>query len=557
MGTFSTIKRVAPGTLVAVAVLALLVLPSLSGAENGWMAGTITAGPSQGPALSGATVTVQNTSFSATTDTEGKYNISVPAGNYTVKVGATNYNDKNSGTLRVKANETTAYDAYLEKLKGSLSGRITDNDDTAVTIGNVELSVEGTSYSATTDADGRYTFDSIEVGTYKVNLAPPAPYPAVNFTTTIKASQNIVKDYKLKAPTVFIFTVKDSRGKPILGATINVGTYSTTTDVDGVATLDVLPATSYVIKIQADGYKTAILDSPIAKGELKAFPVTLQTPSTGGGGGSIPVALVAGVVGAVVVVAIIAVIFMRKKKAPAAGSPTGLPGGAAAPDVPAEPGAPKTQAQKMKEWADFERMYGRPHPDAPGWVSAGAAAASAPKPKCPKDGTSVSYEPFSGQYFCSKCDQRYSAEQVFRKQDEVLEQSRPAEAATRAPGSEEPAKLAAGEKLDLSTAQPSWALEHGQTMTGEDYAAPPGAAIAQGAAPVATPEAAPPTPTAAPMEAAPVSDEEPVSEAAPASIPEGVNPEAGPIFNMPAPIDYSELPPPPPPKEPPKLEGEK
>jgi hypothetical protein len=553
MGTFSTVKRVAPGTLVAVAVLALLVFPSLSGAENGWIAGTIKAGSSDGPPLSGATVGVVNTTFSATTDAEGKYNISVSAGSYAIKVSATNHADKTSGTLVVVDNETTAYDTYVDRLRGSFSGQITDNDDQTA-IEGASLSVEGTSYTATTDPTGRYTFESIEVGSYKVILAPPSPYPTeLNFSVTIKASQNIVKDLKIKAKTSFYFTVKAKDGTPILGATVNVynnqgASYSTTTEVDGVATLEVLPA-AYIIKIQSDGHNTVIMDYTIKKGETKAYPVTLSKSATAGGGGGVSVLLIGGIAGAVVVVALVAVLFMRRKKAPAPGSPAGIPGGAETSLEPAAPGAPKTQAQKMKEWADFERMYGRPHPDAPGWVSAGAAAASAPKAKCPRDGISVTFEPFSGQYFCSRCDQRYTAEQVFRKEDVVLEESRPAEAAMKAPGSEEPTKLAAGEKLDLSTAQPSWALEHGQTMTGEDYVAP-GAAAQQGAPPNATPEAAPPA--SAPMEAAPVSDDEPVAGAAPVTTPEGVNPEAGPLFNMPKPIDYSDLPPPPPPKEPPQ-----
>jgi len=526
-----------------------LVFPSLAGAEDGWIAGTVKDGSSQGSALAGATVAAQGKSGTTITDTEGKYNLTLPAGNYTIVVSALNFADNTSGTLHVVASETTVYDTFLEKLKGSLSGRITDKDDPLVAIGNVVLNVEGTTYSTTTDLEGNYQFASIEVGTYKVDLVPPPPYLPDNFTVTIKADPPIKKDLRLKAPTVFEFTVKDSERQPILDATITMGGYSNTTDENGWTRLDVLPGT-YVIKIQADGYKTVIMDSTIAKGDTQAFPITLKKVSTGGGGGGLPVLLIGGAVAAVVVVVLIVVIFMMRKKAPA-GGPAGAAGGPGAPDEVAVPGAPKTQAQKMKEWADFERMYGRPHPDAPGWVSAGAAAASAPKPKCPKDGSSVTFEPFSGQYFCTKCDERYTAEQVFRKEDVVLLESRPAEAAARATGAEEPTKLPAGEKLELSAAQPTWALEHGQTMSGEDYVTP-GAAAPQGSGPAAASESAPAPPAAAPMEAAPVSDDEHAAEAAPATVPEGVNPEAGPIFNMPKPIDYSELPPPPPAREPPK-----
>jgi hypothetical protein len=548
MGTLSTVKSVAPGTLVAVAFLAFLVLPALAGAEDGWISGTITSGILGDP-MAGATVNVQNATYSGTTDTGGNYNISVPPGNYTVKASATNYADKVSGTLQVTAGNTTGYSTYLEKLKGSLSGRITDYDD-STPIQYISVTPEGSLVGgAMTDADGRYSFDSIDVGNYKMDLTPLPPYSATNFTVVIKAGQNVVKDIRLKSVSMVVFTVKDSGGKPILGATITVGNYSTTTDVDGLATLEVAPY-HYVWKVQADGYKTVIQDDTVNKGDIKAYSVSMTKVSSGGGGAGIPLALVGGAAVAVVVVLLVVVIFMRRKKAPS-GGPAGSPGAAGAGGEAAAPGAPpgqKTQAQKMKEWADFEKMYGKPHPDAPGWISAGAAAASAPKPKCPKDGGSVTFEPFSGQYFCSKCDQRYTADQVFRNEDVVLLESRPAEAAARAPGSEEPTKLAAGEKLDLSTAQPSWALEHGQTMTGEDYVA-----VGQPAPAAAV---APAPPDAPPMEAAPVSDEEPAAEAAPVSTPEGVNPEAGPLFSMPKPIDYTDLPPPPPPKEPPKLEGD-
>ncbi len=543
--------------LAALVVLALLAFPSMAGAENGWISGVVKDGSPGGPGLAAVTVSLVNTSWSTTTDAGGKYNISVPAGNYTVKASVTNYADSLSEVMHVSPNETTALDTFLEKLKGSISGRITDTDD-GKAIPGVAISLEGTSYTSTTDEDGRYDIQGIDVGSYKWILRPPRPYDEVNSTTTVKAGQNIIKDYKLKAPTKFTFMVKGSGGAPLLGATVTAKnnqaglSYTATTDSDGLATLDVLPNT-YVVTIEADGYKAFITTYTIAKGDNTAPPpITLSKVSDGGGGGGLPVALIGGAAAFIVAVLVIVAVLLLRKKKLSTGGPGATPGTPGAPAESAEPGAPpgqKTQAQKMKGWADFERMYGRPHPEAPGWVSAGAAAAAAPKPKCPRDGSTVTFEPFSGQYFCSKCDQRYKAEEVFRKEDEVLEQSRPADAPRTAPGTGEPEERPAGEKLELSAAQPTWALEHGQTMTGEDYAAPGGAAPP--APPPASPSGAAPQ-AAAPMEAAPVSDDEPAADAAPAAMPEGVNPEAGPIFNMPKPIDYTDLPPPPPPKEPPK-----
>jgi hypothetical protein len=528
----------APGTLVSVALLAFLVLPALAAAEDGYIAGNVKNGLLGGP-LSGATVALANTSFSTTTDAQGGYNLSAAPGNYTLRISATNYAEKTRENIRVTAGETTTFDTYLEKLKGSLSGRITDYDD-GTPVQKVLVSPEGY-LGAMTDADGRYSFEGIEVGNYKLNITPHLLYSSTNATVTIKAGQNVVKDFRLKAVTTVVFTVKDSGGKAILGATITMGNYSTNTDVDGIATLEVVPG-PYVIKVQADGYKTAIRDQTIQKGVVTPFAVTLPSTGSGGGGGGLPVALVGGGVAAAVVVVLVLVILMRRKKAPAAG-PAGAPGAPGAAPGPGAPPGQNTQAEKMKEWADFERMYGRPHPEAPGWVSAGAAAASAPKPKCPRDKSAVTYEPFSGQYFCSKCDERYTAEQVFRREDEVLQEERPAEGPARPAGAEETEKRAAGEKLELSTAQPTWALEHGDSVHTPGEAPPPAAA------PEAAPPAAGAPPEVAPIEAAPVSDDEPAADAA---LPPGVNPEAGPIFNMPKPMDYTDLPPPAPPKEPPK-----
>jgi len=446
--------------------------------------------------------------------------------------------------LRVMEGETTEHDPVLEKQKGSLSGRVTDQDDGAP-IPNVNIKPAGYLFGAMTDADGRYSIEDMDAGSYLVEVTPPMLYSATNFTVTIKAGMNMVKDLKLRAKTTIIMVVKDADGNPLEGATVTAGqTYSTTTDADGNAVLEVLPG-PYVIKVQAEGYKTAIMDDNLQKGDLKAYQVTMVKPTTGGTGGNLPVAVIGGAVGvAVLVVVILAVVMMRRKKAGAAAGAPGAPGAAAGAGGPAAPGE-RTEADKKKEWAEFERMYGRPHPDAPGWVSAGAAAAAGPKPKCPKDGTAVSFEPFSGKYFCSKCDERYAAEEVFKREDELLELSRPTTVVAGPQGEEEPQRRLGGEKLELSTAQPTWALERGESVHAPGEMPPPPPSPPAGGEP----------PAAAPMEAAPVSDDEPVPEAVPATAPEGVNPEAGLLFNMPKPVDHSELPPPAPPKEPPRTDG--
>jgi len=403
------------------------------------------------------------------------------------------------------------------------------------------------------------------VGVLTMNLTVPPPYSSHDFNVTIRAGLTITKDIPLKAPSYILMAVKDSGGKPIPGATVTAGyytgtTYTVTTDAIGAVMFEVRPG-SYDMQVTADGYTTAKLQVAVEKGQISShevkLPKTVGGDGAAGGGGTM--LLLAGAAAAVVVVlGAVGFMMMRKKKRAATAPPPGTPGSGMAPpaygapatpgqpfggDTIPVPGQPKTQAEKMKEWADYERMYGRPHPEAPGWVS-GASATSAPKPKCPVDDVAVSYEPYSGQYFCSKCHERYPAEKVFRHDGAPPQQPATAFSPAYQPPSASQYAPSGPQQ------QPSWATQTPTTPMPAPPLPPPPPAAA-----IAAPAAPQTIPTAAPMEAQPVVGDGEVLEAKPMEA-EVLPPTAGPVFNLPPPKSYEDdmgqAPPPKPPQEPPQ-----
>ena len=538
-----------------VIAMALVACPVSAG--DGWITGTVSQSGGSGDPIAGAAVTLTGSSTSVSTDSSGNYNITVPAGSCTLQISANGYNAQTSGAITVSEGNTTGpINFQLVKPSGNLTGTVTDYDDAGVPIAGVTISYPAggpPAPTAQTDSGGRYLLTNLPVGLLAMTLTVSQPYNSQYFNVTIRDGMTSTRDFVLTANTYLSIDVKGG-GKPLPGASVIAGNYSGTTDTSGVAMIPVRPGT-YNVEVTSEGYTTAKLTVLVEKGKTTSSSVSISKTSGGGGttGGSGSMLLFAGAAVAVVVVlGLVGFMFMRKKKKAAAGSAAGPAGtmAASAPGAPAAPGQapwenepvqgrPKTEAEKRKEWADFERMYGRPHPEAPGWVS-GSSALNAPKPKCPIDDVIVSYEPYSGQYFCSKCHQRYPAERVFGPQEAPPQQA-PAPRPQYQPPSETQYTPSGPEQ------QPSWAA---QTPAADVTAAPPLLPPPPAGYVAAAPEAAPAPPTAAPMEAQPVSGGGEVPEAKPLEA-EVIPPGTGPVFNLPPPVSYEDGTVPPPPHKPP------
>ncbi len=69
-------------------------------------------------------------------------------------------------------------------------------------------------------------------------------------------------------------TVENEAGEPLAGAVVNVGTYSTTTGINGAFNLEV-PGGAYSMSVEADGYETYFEEIEVESGNTYNYQITL------------------------------------------------------------------------------------------------------------------------------------------------------------------------------------------------------------------------------------------------------------------------------------------
>lgn len=396
------------GGLLAVLFLlqtmtALPSTPASADAGDGWISGTVSAGFLE--PVAGAKVSVNTpTPVTGTTDSSGKFNLSVPAGTYNVSVKAGGYYDGVQTGVKVTTGNTTTLTLLLTRVTGNLTGRVTDADD-GTPISYASVTPEGYLLGGISDSDGRYTISGLSLGTTKLAVTAFG-YDQLNATVAVTAG-TVTKDFKLKMHSYIIIVVKGSGGKPLAGATVTLGNYTAATDATGMVTLEVAPG-NYTMEITASGYSKASAQVQVPKGTIKTYEAAMRVPPVGGGPAMSMMAVVGVVAVVVVVVAVAAVVFVMKRKR---GAPAQQPVGQYPAQSSYDPAA--ARLQKEREWSDYERMYGRPHPEA-SHSMLGGAAAQARQPKCPSCGGVPTFEMFSGMYYCEECKNRYQAGDVLK-----------------------------------------------------------------------------------------------------------------------------------------------
>ncbi|BCW95732.1 MAG: carboxypeptidase regulatory-like domain-containing protein [Fimbriimonadales bacterium] len=165
--------------------------------EPGTVTGTVTDADTGNP-IPNARVTAvagTNTRADVTTDTNGVYTFTVPAGEYVITAVAPGYAPE-SQTLTVPANTTSTLNFQLALLPpGSASGRIVRRfggaPEPGVTVrllfGSVEIDTE------TTDANGNYSFTNVPPGEYVViPVKSGFTFTPNQRTITVNSGQNTV-----------------------------------------------------------------------------------------------------------------------------------------------------------------------------------------------------------------------------------------------------------------------------------------------------------------------------------------------------------------------------
>ncbi len=158
------------------------------------VAGTNTAIPSALVSAVGAAGT-----YTATTDSRGDYEMTMPGGDYNVTASADGYTNQTFSTTIINGAKTVLNFALSEVVasKGSISGTVTDASSNAG-IPGVVVSTDAGGYSALTDNSGSYIINDVTAGTYNVTATASGYNPDTRQTTVVADSTSVV-DFTLTA----------------------------------------------------------------------------------------------------------------------------------------------------------------------------------------------------------------------------------------------------------------------------------------------------------------------------------------------------------------------
>ncbi|MBP5738331.1 MAG: carboxypeptidase regulatory-like domain-containing protein, partial [Abditibacteriota bacterium] len=222
---------------------------------------------SSGAAVSGATVAAGDST--ATTGSDGKYNLSVTRGSsaVTLTVTASGYNSATAGVIPSGA--TATKDFTLTLATCIVSGTVTSSYGGGAVSG---ATVKVGTATATTGSDGKYSVTVNRANSYAVTVTA-AGYAGYSGTVAA-AGATATKNITLTAKCVISGNVKDNHtGSAISGATVKVGAATVTTGSDGKYSVTVdRSGTALAVTASAAGYDSITVSvTPNAAAVTKHF----------------------------------------------------------------------------------------------------------------------------------------------------------------------------------------------------------------------------------------------------------------------------------------------
>lgn len=276
-----TVRAYATGYLSATSAAFSVVpgsnaAPTLALTQAATLTGTVT--DANGKAIAGASVYVVPPSGATATTTEvktdasGGYTFSgLAAGSYTVRAYATGYFSATSPAFNIVPGNNTAPTLKLAQAT-VVGGSVTDAAGNAlagasVSIVNAATPTGSALATLSTNANGQYTFSSLQPGTYVLRVAKSGFASAVSPSFTVAVGSNTAPTVKLTALVTgsVAGTIIDDEGDAVPNASVYI--VSTTagtsqafgghTDANGNYLFANVPVGSYVIRAYESGYGSA------------------------------------------------------------------------------------------------------------------------------------------------------------------------------------------------------------------------------------------------------------------------------------------------------------
>jgi subtilisin family serine protease len=178
---------------------AAIASAELAPTETGNLSGKVTDIVDTEPIV-GATVVLDGTNFKGTTNESGDYIITdIPIGKYQATASAEGY-QSDSKEVNISNNTNTEKDFALQPLlTGTLTGAVTDAS-TSEPIAGARVVLDGTSFGATTDNNGKYTIEDIPVGDYTATASADW-YETQSANVSIVENGDTVQNFSLQEKT--------------------------------------------------------------------------------------------------------------------------------------------------------------------------------------------------------------------------------------------------------------------------------------------------------------------------------------------------------------------
>jgi Zn-dependent metalloprotease len=213
------------------------------------VSGTVRAGSSTGPLLTGATVSIAGQT--TTTSSRGAFCINgIPSGTYTVSIAKSGYKTLTT-TLTVSYNKVVSF--YLVPAY-TISGTVRSGSGNGPVVAGALVSIGG--MTATTSSTGTFSIGDLAVGSYTLTISKDG-YKTYSSTYTVTGNRSGVS-FSLAPICTMSGTVRagSATGPTLAGAVVNIAGKSVTTSSTGTFSIAGIVAGTYSLTISKAGYRT-------------------------------------------------------------------------------------------------------------------------------------------------------------------------------------------------------------------------------------------------------------------------------------------------------------
>lgn len=258
-------------------------------APLGGVLGTVTDGTAGSP-LAGVTVQALGTNVKATTDAEGKYELSLPEGTVSLRFDKAGYFGHVEEGVQVVPEHTAQVDLALDYGYRTLFGTVSDEDGGAV--GGATVAVTETGDETATDVGGGFALD-LAAGTYTLHVSATgfvssALSVTVSHGDVVEADVSLDFDAGSLAGVVTSVTLSsgtdgdsmaDATGTPLAGAIVSIPALDmeTETGADGAYFFERVPAGDWRVFVAHEAHYGQEATVRIKRDEETTLNVVLQS----------------------------------------------------------------------------------------------------------------------------------------------------------------------------------------------------------------------------------------------------------------------------------------